>query len=293
MKIVILGGSGMLGHKLYQTLSEDFETYVTIRQGSDIWEQMGIFPKKSVLDNIDAFRFREIKELFVRLEPNVVINAIGIIKQLDEAKNKRMSIYVNSLFPHLLADLCSKIGAKLIQVSTDCVFSGKKGAYIESDEMDANDLYGRSKILGEVTEYPHLTIRTSIIGHELTSSHSLVEWFLSKNHGNVKGYVNATYTGLTTIELSRQIKRIITQYPELYGCYHISSNRISKFELLGLIKKTYNLDINIEAFMDFVCDRSLDSTKYRQLCEYSPPPWQQMIEEMHGDPTTYKWKKNL
>jgi len=282
-RVLILSGSGMLGHKIYQVLSEDFNVNVTFRNFDEKLKHTDIFRKEDALDGVDAKNFNAIEKLVENYKPKFVINCIGIIKQLKEAKNPKLSIYTNSLFPHLLAELCKKYNTKLIHISTDCVFSGNKGNYTESDNPDPVDLYGRSKLLGEVSIEPHLTLRTSIIGHELFSNVSLVDWFLSNSGGKVNGFVNAIYTGFPTIILANEIKRIINDFPDLSGLYHISSERINKYELINKIKKVYKLDTEINPFEEFRLDRSLNSDKYRKATHFTPPSWDEMIIAMHND----------
>ena len=175
------------------------------------------------------------------MRPNVVLNCVGIIKQLKETQNRKLLIYTNALFPHLLQEVCFDVGTKLIHVSTDCVFSGKKGNYCDDDVSDAEDLYGRTKFLGEVGESPALTLRTSIIGHGLASKSSLVDWFLSQDHKAVKGYLHAIYTGLPTVVFCKELIRVIETYPELTGVYNVASQKIAKYDLLVLIRDTYEL----------------------------------------------------
>jgi dTDP-4-dehydrorhamnose reductase len=289
-KILILGGSGMLGHKAYQVFSKEFEVWATFRQFDERLRQTNIFDASSVLI-ADAFDFESVKRAIDAVRPDVVLNCIGIIKQTKEAKQHRVSIYINSLFPHLVAEYCDAHGAKLIHISTDCVFSGKKGNYTELDPSDAEDLYGKTKFLGEVSTGNALTLRTSIIGNELFTTLSLLDWFLSQDGKTVNGYTNAIYTGFTNLALCAEIKRIILNYPNLSGLYQVSSEKINKFELLLLIKEIYGLNISVVPFADFHCDRSLNSAVYRQMTNFQPPTWHDMITNLHKDKrTTYSWK---
>lgn len=290
-KILILGGDGMLGHKAYQILSRDFDTFATVINFHDKLRQIKIFDDKRIFNKVDAFNFNLIEKIIIELRPDFIINCIGIIKQLKESKNPKISIYINSLLPHLLAECCKKTDSKLIHISTDCVFSGKKGNYVEEDLSDAEDLYGKTKYLGEINYGTTLTLRTSIIGQELFTSHALFEWFLSQKNKSVNGYVNAIYTGLTTIAFCNEIKRIINEYPKLAGLYHVSSEKIDKFQLLCLIRDTYKLNIKVRKYYDFYCDRSLDSTRYRRKTKFVPPSWKKMIKEMFLDSTQYNKRR--
>ncbi|MBK8467137.1 MAG: SDR family oxidoreductase [Chloracidobacterium sp.] len=292
MRVLIFGASGMLGHKLYQQLSTDFEVFATIRLGFDSISKFGFFDRKSIVENINVLDIESIRSAIENTKPDIVINAVGVVKQLPASEDVINTLSVNSVCPKRLAVLSSEYHFRLITLSTDCVFDGKKGNYVETDNPDANDLYGISKFLGEQTGDNCLTIRTSIIGRELTTGHSVVEWFLSNRGKNVTGYVNAIYSGFPTIVLAKIVSDIVTKHPELNGVYHVSSDPINKFELLGLLNKYYQANVVIEPFEDFVIDRSLNSLSFRKATDFSPLSWEKMIEQMAADPTPYdKWKK--
>lgn len=292
MKILIIGGGGMLGHKLYQTLKDKFEVWITLRGKFPDYEKYEIFNKNLTFDDIDIKVFESVEYVVKKIKPEVIINAVGIIKQLPSSKNVIKTLTVNSIFPHKLVEIAGKHNAKLIQISTDCVFDGEKGNYTEEDISNATDIYGKSKNLGELTETNCLTLRTSIIGRELQTSHSLVEWFLSNRGKKIKGYSNAIYSGFPTIVLAETIANLIQNNNDLNGLYHVSSAPINKLELLNLLNKAYQAEVEIEPFEDFRIDRSLDSTKFRQETGFSPASWKEMIERMANDPTPYqKWRK--
>ena len=224
--------------------------------------------------------FDVVTEVMAKVRPQAVINCVGIIKQLAAAKDPFLSVAVNSLLPHRLHRLCQASGARLIHFSTDCVFSGRTGNYTEDDPSDALDLYGRSKFLGETPGEGALTIRSSIIGRELGTASGLVEWFLSQRGRRVEGYTRAIYSGFTTVEMARIVRMILLEHSELSGTLHVSSERISKSDLLMLIRRAYALDVEIVPDDRVQIDRSLDSTRFRGLTRYAPPSWPQMIEEM-------------
>jgi dTDP-4-dehydrorhamnose reductase len=283
-KILILGASGMLGHKLFLHLSgcKNFQVFATARNPGD-WLQ--VFPRNlsdHIRFGVDAYEFSTVIEAIDETRPDLVINCIGIIKQGDLGQDSRANIAVNALLPHEAAQICRSVGARFLHLSTDCVFSGKKGGYQESDIPDASDLYGRSKLLGEV-DYPHcLTLRTSIIGHELQSQLGLIEWFLAQKNP-VRGYTRHVFTGFPTIELAKIIARYIIPNPSLSGVYHLSSDPISKYDLLKLVAQVYHKDIKIEPYDETVCDRSLDAAKLRNLVAFDHPAWPEMIQEMYQD----------
>lgn len=283
-RVLILGGSGMLGHKLFMCLArqEHLDVYATARQINKVeW----FFPPSltpRLIGSIDADDFNSIAATVERIKPDLLINCIGIIKQLPAAGNHLISIYINALLPHKLAELCQSNAARMLHISTDCVFSGSRGNYRESDIKDATDLYGQTKSLGEV-DYPHcLTLRTSIIGHELNTSYGLLEWFLAST-GQVQGYRRHIYTGLTTPELAGFIIQHVIPNRSLHGIYQLSSQPISKYQLLKIIKQVYKKQIEIEADNALFCDRSLDSSRLRKIVNYTPPSWPEMIDSMYQD----------
>jgi dTDP-4-dehydrorhamnose reductase len=280
MRILILGGGGMLGHRLIADLRTDFEVWATLRGAPRPSGQDGLFDPERTLGGIDVLNFDAVTGAVARVRPDAVINCIGIIKQLAAAKDPFLSVAVNSLLPHRLHRLCQAAGARLIHFSTDCVFSGRTGNYTEDDPSDALDLYGRSKFLGETMGEGALTLRSSIIGHELGTASGLLEWFLSQSGTRVKGYRRAIFSGFTTTEMARIVRRVLTQHPELSGTLQVSSEAINKYDLLTLIRQVYGLDVEIVPDDDVRIDRSLDSARFRQLTGYVPPPWPQMIEEM-------------
>lgn len=281
-RILIFGVTGTLGHTILteMSLNEDLNVYGTARSVAGLTRWLAPQLSEKILTGIDADNYDSIIRAVVTVKPDVVINCIGIIKQLEIANDPLKVIPINALFPHRIADLCSVAGARMIHISTDCVFDGKKGNYNEADPSDAKDLYGRSKYLGEV-EYPHcVTLRTSIIGHELGSKLALVEWFLARE-GAVKGYTGAIYSGLTTVELSHIIEHYVLPNQQLQGLYQVSSEPISKYDLLKLIAKRYGKVIEIEPYDQIQENRSLNSARFRDATGYNPPPWPDLVERMY------------
>lgn len=292
MRILVIGGSGMLGHKLVQEWRTKFDVWTTLKGEFKDFERFGIFDKDKTVDGVDAENFATVEGAVEKVEPDVIFNAAGIIKQLPTSKNVIKTLTINSIFPHKLAEIAEKKQVRLINISTDCVFDGKKGNYNEEDFSDATDVYGKSKNLGEVVGENCLTLRTSIIGRELQTSHSLVEWFLSNRGKTVKGYTGAIYSGFPTVVLAGIIADLIEKYKNLSGLYHVSSEPINKYELLKLINEAYRTKVEIEPFKDFRIDRSLDSTKFRQATGFQPLSWQEMIKIMADDATPYDiWRK--
>ncbi len=284
MKILILGGSGMLGHALYATCRQTNQTRVTLRREYSAYERFKIFDRSDVIPNLDITHLKEMERVIRREAADVVVNCIGIIKQSHLQSNPIANIEINSLLPHRLSEICATTNSRLIHLSTDCVFSGRKGAYTETDEADPVDLYGRTKLLGEVMGNRCLTIRTSMIGTELERKDSLIEWFLAQS-GTIHGYKNAIFSGFTTQELSRIIETIIQDGRSLTGLYHVASEPISKYNLLCGIRDELGLKHKLNIIPDetFRCDRSLESKRFRNELGYTPPSWSTMIKELCND----------
>jgi dTDP-4-dehydrorhamnose reductase len=283
MNILVLGATGMLGHVVFKVLSSDpsLNVFGTVR--SEFVKSL--LPQNlsgNLISNINVENDLSLKHAFNISKPNVVINCIGIIKQLSDAENVLKTIPINTLLPHRLFVEAMNCKARLILVSTDCVFSGKKGDYLETDFPDCDDVYGRSKLLGEICNAKNvLTIRTSIIGHELRGGHSLVDWFLSQAD-IAQGYSQAIFSGLPTNELANIIKTIILQFPSLSGLYHVSSNPISKFDLLKLISQIYDKKIMLIQSDMIQINRSLNHLKFYNATSYLPKNWPVLIESMRN-----------
>ena len=280
MNILILGGDGMLGHQLVKSFEKKFYVFTTLRREESNYKKFNMFNTQNTYFSVEATNNEQLQEIFEKAKPDAVINCIGLVKQRKEAEDSIECIKINSLLPHKIHQLCCKQNSRLIQISTDCVFYGDKGNYLETDRPDAIDLYGRSKLLGEVSGKHAITLRTSIIGQELSRNQGLVEWFLSQK-GVISGYANAIYSGFTTIELASIIEMLITRFTELSGIWHVSSDSISKFDLLSkLSTKLARDDIEINLDKKFRCDRSLDGSKFVKATGYSPPPWDVMLDKL-------------
>ena len=280
MKILVLGVTGMLGNTMFRFLSRspDLEIYGTARNE----RAAGFFPENlraKILTGVNIENQDALIKAYASARPDVVINCVGLVKQLAECNDPLVTIPVNTLLPHRLAALCQLTGSRLIHVSTDCVFSGSKGNYSESDFPDAEDLYGRSKLMGEV-DAPHaITLRTSLIGHELSGNHSLVNWFLSRQ-GSVKGYTNAIFSGLPTVEISRIVMDYVLPRPELRGLYHVAAAAINKCDLLRLIATAYNKSIEVIPDAALKIDRSLNASRFNTATGYIAPAWPELIDRM-------------
>ena len=272
----------MLGSAVFHTFSQrqaDFNIWGTLRNRTD----MEYFPDsmhESLISDVDVLNHDSLCGVFDLVRPNIVINCIGLIKQLSNANDPLLALPINAMLPHRLAKLCSLTGARLVQISTDCVYSGRKGFYVESDMSDAEDLYGKSKFIGEITDLSNVvTLRTSIIGHEIYSQKALLEWFLSQQ-GSVRGYVKAIFSGLPTFELARVIRDYVVPKQELAGLYHVAASPINKHALLLLISEIYKKNINIVIDEEVVIDRSLNANLFKQATGYISPSWPQLIALM-------------
>jgi dTDP-4-dehydrorhamnose reductase len=280
VRVLILGGDGMLGHQLLRSLSGEHEVRVTLRREKGDGVSPALFDHGNAFFGVDVRERDPLLAVFGRFRPEAVVNAVGLVKQRPEANDPLTAIEINALFPHRLARLCAPDRVRLIHLSTDCVFSGRKGDYIEEDVPDPEDLYGRTKLLGELHEAPALTLRTSIIGLEMGRRQGLVEWFLSRR-GTVKGFRRALYSGLTTQEMSRVIARLLALHPALTGLFHVASARIDKYSLLSQLARWLGReDVRIEPDDTFVCDRSLCADAFRAATGYVAPSWDEMLREL-------------
>lgn len=282
MRVLVLGASGMIGSAMFRVLSEqqDWSVFGTLRSG-DVKQFFCSQINNNLLTCVDVDRPDEMLRAFSQVHPDVVVNCIGLTKHHKEAEDPLLAIPINALFPHRLTELCAVGGSRLVHVSTDCVFSGRKGAYSESDEADATDIYGKAKFLGEV-HYPHsVTLRTSTIGHELQSQYGLLEWFLAQK-GRCKGYRNAIFSGLPNTVFAQLVRDIVIPRPDLSGLYHVGASPINKYDLLRVIADVYGKSIEIDPDEDFKIDRSLNSQRFSLATGYVAPAWPELIKSMYA-----------
>ena len=280
-RVLVLGASGMLGNAVVRTMVKDPRYVVTgTVRSAEGRARLPTAVRDVVKAHVNVEDFDSLASLFEEMRPDIVINCIGIVKQHRQAEDPLFVLPINAMFPHRLARLAALAGARLVHISTDCVFDGRGSNYRESDRPNADDLYGRSKLLGEV-DYPNaITLRTSIIGHELGTSHGLLEWFLHQTKA-VKGYRRAIFSGLPTGELARIIADFVLPRPHLRGVYHVSAAPISKYELLCLVAGTYGIGTDIIPDDAVSIDRSLDSSRFRAETGYDPPTWVELVRYMH------------
>ncbi len=282
-KLLVLGASGMLGHAVLRWFMQrpEYEVVGTVRTPEAAVVLRRYWPQACLVDHLDFSQTGALRRLFSELQPELVINCVGVVKQLAGAGEPATAIPVNAMLPHRLSRLCQAHGARLVHISTDCVFSGRRGQYSEDDVADAEDLYGRSKLMGEVLAPHAITLRTSIIGHELGTAHALLGWFLSQQ-GVVPGYDQAIFSALPTIELARVIEQYVLPNPELHGVYHVAGPTINKYELLKLVAQVYRTDNQVSAVSSLAVDRSLDGRRFQAMTGYQPPDWPTLVESMRA-----------
>jgi len=287
-KILILGGGGTLGHKLWQVLPLKFpDTFVSIRKNRGFYAKCGLFTGPNVVDGLDLRDFSRLNSVLDELKPSVIVNCAGVTLRSKEALDKNSAISINALLPHRLAEWCSRSGARLIHFSTVCVFDGKTGGYTEDSPPDARDLYGMTKALGDVSASFALTLRSSFIGREIFGGAELLEWFLAQKGKKIKGFTRALFTGLTTNKLAELVGELIEKHPALNGLYHVSSETLSKYDLLKLMKEAYTLDVEITPEDGFEMKRDLNGERFEKAAGFSCPPWKVMMAEMAADRTPY------
>lgn len=282
MKLLVFGANGMLGHIIWEEANvQGLDVFGTMRHIPKAHENL--FENDRILLGVEAEREETVLRTLERIHPDVVVNCIGIVKQSPTINDPIRSIKVNSLFPHVLARHCADVGSHLIHVSTDCVFSGSKGYYMESDQPDPADFYGLSKLMGEPNEKNVLVLRTSMFGPELGTSYGLLEWFIAQKGKTVPGFVNSVFSGFYTRSLARLVLQIAVHYPSISGVRHLSAEAINKYELLRRIRDTCHLPIEIVADASVRLNRSLDSTQIRGECGLEFPSWDKMIDELKMD----------
>jgi len=283
MKVLVIGATGMLGYSLFSNLNEhaNLSVFGTVRSIAGK-EHFYKSTQQKLITGVDAYDIRTLKHAIEKVSPDVIINCVGLIKQNGISKQHIDAVKMNALLPHELANICDQFNSKLIHFSTDCVFTGGAGLYNEDSLPDARDLYGKSKCLGEVSYGKHLTLRTSIIGHELSSAVSLVDWFLSQGP-NTKGFSKAVFSGLPTCYIAKLLAKYILPNLEVAGLLHLSVDPIDKYTLLKLIAAQYQKQVTIAESQELVIDRSLNSDKFRQLTQFRPPSWSELVEYMHAD----------
>lgn len=292
MRIVILGATGMLGHKLWQQLSARFpDTHAIVRRNRDALRRFGLYEGPRVVDGIDAIDFTALSGVLAHLKPTVILNCVGVTKRREVPGDAAPSIALNALLPHQLAAWGRHHHARVITFSTDCVFDGKAGRYTEDSLTNAEDLYGRSKALGEIRMPVTLTLRSSFIGRELEHGTELLEWLISQKKQSVRGFRRALYSGISTLRLAHIVGDIIEKFPSLSGLSQIAGPVITKYDLLRLASEAFGLDVIIESDDSNAIDRTLNGAKFSSTTGFVAPDWRAMLAELARDPTPYEsWR---
>ncbi|MFM8722632.1 MAG: dTDP-4-dehydrorhamnose reductase family protein [Acidimicrobiaceae bacterium] len=289
MKVCVLGAGGLLGHMLIRVLSESNDVFGTTREkASDSSPLAKFLPQKKWISLVDASNTDSVKKIFDRDQFDVAINCIGLIKQRDALVSDTEMILINGEFPHRLAQIANSHGTRVIHISTDCVFSGAKGNYLESDSPDPVDVYGKSKLQGELNDSRNLTLRTSHIGRELTVKKSFIEWLISQKGGHVDGYSHAIYSGLTTKLLARTTSKLLLGNPQLTGLFHVSSQPISKLEIINKLNNLLDLQLTVTPDDSVQINRSLNSEKFQKATSITPQTWDEMLSDFCEDQKTYE-----
>ena len=293
MRVVILGATGMLGHKMWQFLRDRYpETYATIRSRDAIPQGCDLFDDRRLIDDVDATDLARLTAVLERLRPQVLINCVAVTTRRKASEGAIPSITLNALLPHQLARWGAAHKARVIHFSTDCVFSGKTGGYTEASLTDAEDLYGRTKALGEIAGAGQLTLRTSFIGRELANRTELLEWFLAQRGKRIRGFRQAYYTGVSNVYMARLVGDIIERHPGLSGLYNLASEVITKFELLKLARDAFKIDVAIDPDDNFVCRRDLDGRRLQRTLGIPAPSWMEMMTDLAADTTPYdRWRQ--
>lgn len=282
MRVLVLGASGMLGSAVFRQFDETgMHEILGLMRSDALLSCFSKVQQSRMIVGVDVLDEKALAGAFAGARPDLVINCVGLIKQQAQVEDPLIVLPINAMLPHRLSALCAQGGTRLVHISTDCVFSGRHGRYTEADVSDAEDLYGKSKYIGEIREANHaITLRTSIIGRELNSNRALVDWFLTQE-GTVRGFRRSVFSGITAIELARVIRDVVLPMPQLHGLYHVSAEPISKFELLKLIAMQYGKKIDLVPDDALKIDRSLDSSRFFKVTGYRPPSWEDMVRTMY------------
>ena len=282
MRVLVLGVTGMLGHTVFRWLDRDpsLDVWGTLRDRAGL-RFFSDFEIPHLISDLDVLDDAGLKQVVTEVKPALIINCVGVVKQLAASHDPLVVLPINAMLPHRLARLTSGTGTRVIHVSTDCVFSGTRGGYRETDPADSLELYGQSKYIGEVIDQPHvLTVRVSIVGHELATRRSLVDWFLSQE-GEVTGYTTAVFSGLPTVELARVFRDVVIPRADLSGLYHVSAAAISKYDFLQLVAQEYGKRVTFVPSEQIVIDRSLNSDRFTAATAYVAPGWPDLVRTMH------------
>jgi dTDP-4-dehydrorhamnose reductase len=289
MRILILGGNGMIGHKVYQVLKEDYQdTWVSLRQPIEKSKSKELFDAEKVVSGLELSDFTKLTETLDLLNPDIIINAAGITIRRGVNSLVSKSIILNSALPHFIEEWANlREGKRVIHFSTDCVFSGSRGSYTEKSFTDAIDVYGKTKALGELSGPKSLTLRGSMIGREIENKTELLEWFLKNNSKEVKGFSNVIYSGITTLHMAFFVKQIISEFPDLSGLYNVASVPISKYDLLRLFNKYFKNNSTIVNDSEYHSRKDLIADKFYKATNFNIPSWEDLVVDLKEDSDKY------
>ncbi len=286
MRILILGANGLIGYTLWKQFQEKYDTYAVTRlPKATLAEHTSLFESDKVIDKIDISDFHHLTGIIRALRPECILNGTGVTKRRHEIHHIETALTINSLFPHKLAEWCLGQGIRLINFSTDCVFHGDSGDYNEESITTAIDNYGRTKAFGEVTDMMNcVTIRSSFIGREIMHKTELLEWFLAQDGKSIKGFTNALYSGVSTIQMSKVVSHILDNFPNLHGLYQLAPEKpISKYDLLCIAKKAFGSSVQIVTDDSFISNKSLNGSKLKNEIGFEVPSWNTMMTELAQD----------
>lgn len=289
MRVLILGVSGLIGHKLLQELSSSFEVFGTLHKFKNQYGYNPLFTEPNIVENIDVSEFEVLKGVMYAINPDVILNCVGITKRKEEINYPVEVLTINSIFPHQLANWASINKKRIIHFSTDCVFNGKIGNYKENSLTTSEDIYGRTKALGEINYNHTLTIRSSFIGQELFGKTELLEWFLAQKGKQIKGFTKTFYSGVSTIFMAQIVKKVIRNFPNLSGLYQLASEKpISKYDLLCLANEAFNANVEIIPDDGHLHNPTLDGSRLKQEINLVVPSWKDMFSELALNKSFYE-----
>lgn len=287
-RVLVVGANGLLGHSVVRELSPALDVWALTRQPATSSHLLARWLRiDRWIGGIDVRQDEELSQVLTRCRPQIVINCAGVIKQ--RLSSPREMWRLNAEVPHRLAHLTHQVGARLIHVSTDCVFDGARGSNRECDHPNATDLYGMSKAAGEPKGEHVLTIRSSHVGFEVTPGPSLLSWVMSRRGNAVDGYVNAKYSGVSTPTFARALRMLVEMSHPLSGVFHLASGPITKSSLLEMLNSTMRLNLSIIPVAEPKIDRTLDARAFEARTGFRVPTWDDMVSEIAETRSDYPY----
>jgi len=289
LKILILGAGGMLGHKLYQTLSKTYDDVIPVfRKNKEHYHKFNLYKPEKMIGNTDVTDQSKLLAVLNSVKPDIICNCIGKTTRKINSEDSQSVIYLNSFLPHFISKWSSENNSYFIHFSTDCVFSGKNGPYKPNDFRDSRDLYGLSKILGETNSKYGLTIRTSIVGREIENQTEFFEWIFSSKNKSVSGYKNVFYSGVTTNYLSEVVAQLITKDSKSHGLLQVASPPISKLNLIKKVNSLFGLGMKINTDASKVSNKILSPVKFTITSGIKTQTWDEMLNTLKKENSYYE-----